>query len=106
MVERYGNVPNKKRRAYVDEAGVSSPLGKRSGADQYFIMPGSGTLDANGVTIVTGTQFKVDSVVIPTYRKNAAVANSLAVQLAPGTLTLTGDASEAFYYVLINVSFA
>lgn len=105
MVERYDGVPNKKRRAYVDETGVASPLGKRSGASQYFISPGSGTLDAGGTTIVTGTQFKIDSVVVASYRKSAAVSNTLAVQLTDGTATFKGDASEAFYYVAINVSF-
>ncbi len=105
MVKRYGNVPNKKRRAYVDESGIASPLGKRSGASQYFISPGSGTLDANGTTIVTGTQFKVDSVVTASYRKNAAVSNTLAVMLTDGTLTVKGDVSESFYFVAVNVSY-
>lgn len=101
----YNGVPNKKRRGYIDENGVATPLGLRSGASQYFISPGSGTLDAGGTTIVTGTQFKSDSVVTASYRKNAAVTNTLAVELTDGTLTIKGDASEAFYYVAINVSF-
>lgn len=101
----YNNVPNKKRRAYVDESGIASPLGKRSGASQYFISPGSGTLDAAGTTIVTGTQFKVDSVVTASYRKNAKVANTLSVMLTDGTLTLVGDNGEAFYFIAVNVSY-
>ncbi len=105
MVKRYEGVPNKKRRAYVDQSGIASPLGKRSGASQYFISPGSGTLDSAGVTIVTGTQFKIDSVVTASYRKNAAVSNSLAVMLTDGTLTVKGDGDESFYFVAINVKY-
>lgn len=105
MVVRYDGVPNKKRRVYVDEEGMSSPLGKRSGATQYFVMPGSGTLDSGGTTTVTGAQFKIDSVVVPSYRKSAAVSNSLAVEVTDGTATFKGDSSESFYYILVNVSF-
>lgn len=101
----YNGVPNKKRKAYIDEHGIASPLGLRSGASQYYISPGSGTLDTGGTTIVTGTQFKPDTVVTASYRKGAAVSNTLAVELTDGTLTIKGDASEAFYYVAFNVSF-
>ncbi len=99
----YGNI-RKKRRVYVDEDGMQSPLDKRSGPSHYFMVAASGTLSAAGDLTVTGTQFKPDTVVTASYNGASAGTAPIAIELGDSTVTFKGDASASLYYTAINLS--
>lgn len=94
----------KKRKVLVSEAGVASPLGKRSGLATDWIYPSSGTLLPAGHLTVSGAQFKVDSCVIATYHNTSSGTQSLSATLTNGTCMFRGDPSEGFFYSVFNKS--
>lgn len=97
----YQGIP-KKRHALIDDGGHLIPLDKRGGASNYYMCAASGTLLGDGHLTVTGTQFKTDSFVSANYVKSSAGTAPIAAQFTDGTVTFYGDASQQFYYVVIN----
>lgn len=104
MVERYKGVPNKKRKVYADESGNLQMLGPDAGASNRFMLAASGTISSDGLVILSGTQYKTDSYVVASYATSSAPSAILYVQRGDGTLTITGDASTDFFYIVVNQS--
>jgi hypothetical protein len=98
----YNGIPNKRRRIYSDSNGRLLPLDKRSGNAYWYSVASSGTLISDGHLTVTGTEFKVDSVITPSYRGGSAGTLPMAVDPAAGSATFYGDANAVFYYTVVN----
>jgi hypothetical protein len=94
----------KKRRVYVKEDGTLFGLDKISGQTSAAVYAASGTLLGDGHLTVSGTQFRTNSVVVATYDKSSAGTAPVAVQTTDGTVTFYGDASQNFYFVVVNKS--
>jgi hypothetical protein len=92
----------KQRKVLVDESGNLRGLGKLSGLSQTAILTSSGTINYDGLILISGTQFKWDSIVVGNYKDTSAPTSDLVFKSVEGVLTVAGDASTDFYYVVFN----
>jgi len=95
----------KKKRAYLDEQGDLSPLSLLSGDARTSMTASSGTINPTGDIVISGSQFKSDSIIFLTYKKDlpeSAATNILHGTTHEGTLSVEGDADAGFYYIVIN----
>jgi hypothetical protein len=100
----YGNIP-KKRSVVVDEQGRMFTNTKLGLSTKYSTMyPASGTINSGGDVIVTGTHFKVDSVIVATYNESSSPGATITVVSSTGYATFVGTASKDFYYVVFNLT--
>jgi hypothetical protein len=95
----------KKRKVYVKEDGTLTPLDKVSGAGVVAMYASSGTLLSDGHVTLSGSQFKTDSVIVPSYYDASKAGSApMAVYTASAYATFYGDASQSFFFVLVNKS--
>ncbi|HEC65562.1 MAG TPA: hypothetical protein ENI23_09720 [bacterium] len=86
-----------------------------SGNPHKLVYAASGTINAWGDIMISGTQFKWDTIVVGNYRATSAPSDSLVMNVlgpqpfpatptSSGVLTVTGDANAGFYYTVFNVT--
>jgi hypothetical protein len=92
----------RKRKVYVKEDGTLTPLDRMGGAASTAVYAASGTLLADGHLTISGSQFKTSTVAVASYDKDGGGTIPIGVQTAAGTITFKGDASEKFFYVIVN----